>query len=500
MIAVGRVVGRVAESVAVSTSRLSRRLRLGGGTSIGGAVLNRLEPSGMERLAADIQQGCVVISGTNGKTTTARMLRACLQADGRRVTANAAGANLASGVSAALLEASRAKSSGVAELGVFEVDEAALDKVTKRLRPRLVLLMNLFRDQLDRYGELEVLAERWKKLIDSLPEGTTLLLNADDPALAHLGGDRPNTFFYGLENSDEPDRQLSHAADTLRCRGCGEKLSHDFVTVGHLGGWRCESCGLMRPEPHFLGVDMQLRGFEGLSFSVRTPPGRPQETPERPPETPEQPPETPGHPPETPGRPPETPDIRASLPLGGLHNVYNALAAASASVLLETTEDAIRSGLADVDPAFGRAEQVMLEGRDVRLLLAKNPTGANENVRFVLTEEGPLHLLILLNDRTADGTDPSWIWDVDYEPLLDRLSGLTLGGRRCWELALRFRYGGAPNKSFVVRESLPDALETALASTPERGVLWVLPTYTAMLELRTELVRRGAARAFWETS
>ncbi len=479
MIAVGRVVGRVAESVAVSTSRLSRRLRLGGGTSIGGAVLNRLEPSGMERLAAGIQQGCVVISGTNGKTTTARMLRACLQADGRRVTANAAGANLASGVSAALLEASRAKSSEPAELGVFEVDEAALDKVTERLRPRLVLLMNLFRDQLDRYGELEVIAERWKKLIDSLPEGAALLLNADDPALAHLGGGRPNTFFYGLGNSDQPDRQLSHAADTLRCRGCGEKLSHDFVTVGHMGGWRCESCGLMRPEPHFLGVDMQLRGFKGLSFSVRTPPGRPRETA---------------------GRPRETADIRASLPLGGLHNVYNALAAASASVLLETTEEAIRSGLADVDPAFGRAEQVTLKGRDVRLLLAKNPTGANENVRFVLTEEGPLHLLILLNDRTADGTDPSWIWDVDYEPLLERLTSLTLGGRRCWELALRFRYGGAPNESFVVRESLPDALETALASTPEGGVLWVLPTYTAMLELRTELVRRGAARAFWETS
>ena len=136
----------------------------------------------------------------------------------------------------------------------------------------------------------------------------------------------------------------------------------------------------------------------------------------------------------------------------------------------------------------------------MRLLLAKNPTGANENVRFVLTEEGPLHLLILLNDRTADGTDPSWIWDVDYEPLLDRLKSLTLGGRRCWELALRFRYGGAPTESFSVRESLPDALETALASTPERGILWVLPTYTAMLELRTELVRRGAARAFWETA
>ena len=470
-------------------------------------MLNRLEPSGMERLAASIQQGCVVISGTNGKTTTARMLRACLQADGRRVTANAAGANLASGVSAALLEASRAKSLGVAELGVFEVDEAALDKVTKRLRPRLVLLMNLFRDQLDRYGELEVIAERWKKLIDSLPEGATLLLNADDPALAHLGGGRPNTFFYGLGDSDEPDRQLSHAADTLRCRGCGEKLSHDFVTVGHMGGWRCESCGLMRPEPHFLGVDMQLRGFKGLSFSVRTPTGRPQETPGRPQETPGRPQETPGHPQETPGRPQETPDlpretpdIRASLPLGGLHNVYNALAAASASVLLETTEEAIRSGLADVDPAFGRAEQVTLKGRDVRLLLAKNPTGANENVRFVLTEEGPLHLLILLNDRTADGTDPSWIWDVDYEPLLERLTSLTLGGRRCWELALRFRYGGAPNESFAVRESLPDALETALASTPEGGVLWVLPTYTAMLELRTELVRRGAARAFWETA
>ena len=481
-------VGRVAESIAASAGGWSRRLKLGGGTSIGGMVLNRLEPAAMERLASGIGQGCVVISGTNGKTTTARMLRACLQEDGRSVTANAAGANLASGVSAALLEASRARSSSAAaeELGVFEVDEAAADDVVRRLRPRLVLLMNLFRDQLDRYGELEALVERWKNMVASLGSGTALLLNADDPALAHLCAGRPNTFLYGLESSVEADRSLAHAADTLRCRSCEERLSHDFVTVGHMGGWRCESCGLKRPAPHFLAADVQLRGFGGSTFSIRTRLESQVETnstsPAPPPEVEE-----------------DAEEIKVSLPLGGLHNVYNALAAAAAAALTGTPSEAVRSGLAGVDAAFGRAEELILKGRRVRLLLAKNPTGVNENVRFVLTDRQPLHILILLNDLTADGTDPSWIWDVDYEPLLERLESLTLGGRRCWDLALRFRYGGAPEGSFSVREGLPDALNTAISATPEGGVLWVLPTYTAMLELRGELVRQGVARAFWET-
>ena len=169
----------------------------------------------------------------------------------------------------------------------------------------------------------------------------------------------------------------------------------------------------------------------------------------------------------------------------------------AASLALGVATDAVRSGIAGVQAAFGRAEQVSLDGRTLRLLLAKNPTGANENIRCVLAEPAPLHLLVVLNDRTADGRDPSWIWDVDYEPLWDRIASVTLAGDRCWELALRFSYGGLAPERFDVRESLPDALDGAVAATPPGGVLYVLPTYTALLDLRAELVRRGAAHDFW---
>ncbi len=472
---------RLAETVAGSAGALSRRLRLGGGTSIVGMVLNRLDPGAMERLAAETARRCVVLSGTNGKTTTARMLIACLAADGRSIAANTAGANLASGISAALLAAKRAgrrkdRNTGQEtgrtgeSVGVFEVDEAALNDIVRRLRPGLVLLMNLFRDQLDRYGELESVTERWVELAGSLPEDVTLLLNADDPALAFLGNGHPNTVLFGMADDHGNNRELSHAADTIRCRRCGEALSHDFVTVGHLGAWRCDSCGLHRPTPRFQASRVELRGFEGLSFSLLDSSG---------------------------GRP-EAFDV--SVPIGGLPNAYNALAAASAARALGVPPETVSGALSQVDAAFGRSEQIFLQGRTLRLLLAKNPTGANENVRFVMSEESRLHVLILLNDRTADGRDPSWIWDVDYEPLLDRLDSLTLGGRRCWELALRFRYAGAPHDSFSVHERLPDALDDALSATPEGGTLWILPTYTAMLELRSELVRRGVAREFWETA
>ena len=191
-------------------------------------------------------------------------------------------------------------------------------------------------------------------------------------------------------------------------------------------------------------------------------------------------------------------DLEVSAGLGGLHNAYNVTAAVAAATALGVPPEAITEGIAAVRAAFGRAEQVSLDGRTLRLLLAKNPTGANENIRCVLAEPAPLHLLVVLNDRTADGRDPSWIWDVDYEPLWDRIGSVTLAGDRCWELALRFSYGGLDPARFEVRESLPDALDSAVAATPPGGVLYALPTYTALLDLRAELVRRGATHDFWQ--
>ena len=559
-----RCVGRLAEMIATSAGALSRATGRGGGTSLPGMVLNKLEPGALPRLGGGLGGGAVYISATNGKTTTARLLSACLRADGRDVTTNAAGANLVSGVTAALLARQRRRSAtgrarprrrgradghvgsrgphsigrhhnapgqdsvggettGCGGIGVFEVDEAALGQVAGALQPRVVVLMNLFRDQLDRYGELEAIAERWGDLVRSLGPATTLVLNADDPALAHLGigrtkepmfqpywpegapesigaglgdsptsqpfrppalerigADPPNVVLFGIDDPAVGRPELPHAADTVRCGNCGGPLSHDLVTVGHLGHWHCEGCGLGRPQPHISARRVQLDGLDRLTLTIdglRTLDGADEVC-------------------EADGS--DRADFEITAGLGGLHNAYNVTAAVAASLALGVPAETVRSGIGSVRAAFGRAEQVSLDGRTLRLLLAKNPTGVNENIRCLLAEPAPLHLLMVLNDRTADGRDPSWIWDVDYEPLWDRIASLTLAGDRCWELALRFSYGGLDPGRFDVRESLPEALDSAVAATPQGGVLYALPTYTALLDLRAELVRRGAAHDFWQ--
>ena len=545
-------VGRLAELIASSAGALSRATGRGGGTSLPGMVLSRLEPGALARLGGSLGGGAVYISATNGKTTTARLLSACLRADGRDVTANAAGANLASGVTTALLAKQRrlragrrgrppgsdhsgsrsrgpvavgagrprnadgrdgavGEMTGCGGIGVFEVDEGALTRVAGTLQPRALVLMNLFRDQLDRYGELEAIAERWGELARSrsLGPATTMVLNADDPALAHLGALRtrepmyqprrqeelvgadgepidpsssgpfgpaalerigaepPNVVLFGIDDPSVGRPGLPHAADTVRCGRCGHPLSHDRVTVGHLGHWHCEGCGLARPQPHISARRVLLDGLDRLELTVAGADG------------------------------PGGTEIEITAGLGGLHNAYNVTAAVAAAAVLGVPGGTVRSGIAGVQAAFGRAERVSLDGRTLRLLLAKNPTGANENIRCLLAEPAPLHLLVVLNDRTADGRDPSWIWDVDYEPLWDRIAGVTLAGDRCWELALRFSYGGLDPERFRVCESLPEALDSATSATPPGGVLYVLPTYTALLDLRAELVRRGAAHDFW---
>ncbi len=508
--------------IAASAGTLSRATGRGGGTSLPGMVLNRLEPGALARLGGGLGGGAVYISATNGKTTTARLLSACLRADGRDVTANAAGANLASGVTSALLARKRRRRAGrrglghrdemtdCGGIGIFEVDEAALSEIAGALQPRAVVLMNLFRDQLDRYGELEAIAERWGDLARgrSLGPATTMVLNADDPALAHLGSlrttepmfqpywpegapearaagdaetfrppalerigaDPPNVVLFGIEDPAVGRAGLPHAADTVRCPKCGGPLSHDLVTVGHLGHWRCEGCGLRRPQPHISARRVRLDGLDRLELTIAGVNG------------------------------PGGADLEVVAGLGGLHNAYNVTAAVAAAVALGVPAEAIAEGIAGVRAAFGRAEQVSLDGRTLRLLLAKNPTGANENIRCVLAEPAPLNLLVVLNDRTADGRDPSWIWDVDYEPLWDRIGSVTLAGDRCWELALRFSYGGLDPERLDVRESLPEALDSAIAAIPPGGVLYALPTYTALLDLRAELVRRGATHDFWQES
>ncbi len=439
--------------LARAAAGLSRLVGAGGGTTVPGKLLWKLDPGAVDRLAARLAQGSALISATNGKTTTSAMAARIL-APSARLAHNRAGANLVSGVASALL------ASPGAELGLFEVDEAALPEVAQRLHPRVLCLGNLFRDQLDRYGELELLAERWRAAADSDAE---LVVNGDDPQVGDLGDPARRTVF-GLDDERHASTELPHAADSKWCVRCGTPYAYAAVYIGHLGDYRCPACGHARPRLEVSARAIELDGLESVSFELVTPEGA----------------------------------RRVRLAVPGLYNVYNALAAASLARALGCGLEQIVAGLEGFSAAFGRFERIALGDRSLLVLLIKNPAGANEVARTLVAAGAPKLLLVALNDEIADGRDVSWIWDVDFEPLLDGLERLVATGERAAELALRFKYAGLPESSIDVRPALDDGLDRALELTPAGAELVALPTYTAMLELRDLVGRRGFVKPYWE--
>jgi UDP-N-acetylmuramyl tripeptide synthase len=444
-------------TAARAAGRLSRLARTGGGTTLPGKLLAKLDPGSIDRLAARLPLGSSLISATNGKTTTAAMAAEIL-APRARLAHNSSGANLVSGVASALLAAEDA------ELGLFEVDEGALPEVAKRLRPRAVCLANLFRDQLDRYGELELIAERWRGAVRALPADAALAVNGDDPQVGDLARERPGSLVFGLDDPRHAHPGLQHAADSKWCLRCGTPYEYAAAYVGHLGDYRCPACGHGRPSLDVAARNVELAGLEAVVFDLATPQG----------------------------------ERRLTLRVPGLYNVYNALAAASLGHVLGTGLDDIAAGLERFSAAFGRFERIALGDKRLLVLLIKNPAGANEAVRTLLAGGPPTLALIALNDGIADGRDVSWIWDVDFEPLLERLERVIATGDRAAELALRCKYAGFPADAIEVVPDLGRALDRGLGETPDGGELVALPTYTAMLALRKIVGERGYVRPYWE--
>jgi UDP-N-acetylmuramyl tripeptide synthase len=442
-------------AAARAAGALSRRTGRGG-TSLPGKLLLRLEPGAVGSLAGRLAHGSAVISATNGKTTTAAMVASILERGGRTLVHNRAGANMAGGIAGTLLEAAGPRGSIAGDTGLFEIDEFWLDQLVPQIRPRALLLANLFRDQLDRYGELDIIADRWAGVVAEAVD-TTLVLNADDPLVADLGRERAGVVYFGVEDPAMALPGLQHAADSKHCLRCGAPYRYDYVFLGHLGHYHCDACGATRPAPSVAAERVVLDGLRGAQVTLRLP----------------------------------TATVEVALPLPGLYNVYNALGAAALTTALGASPDDIAAGLAAVSAAFGRAETVTLRDRDLLLLLVKNPAGANEVLRTLALEDGEHDLLAVLNDHTADGRDVSWVWDADFELLAGRLRRVTCSGTRAAEMALRLKYAGVPEDRLVVEPSLAAGLDAAVADGS--GRLVAIPTYTAMLELRRELVARGVA-------
>jgi UDP-N-acetylmuramyl tripeptide synthase len=468
-------------ALARAVGAASRRSGRGGGTTLPGRVLLRMEPEAIAKLGARMGGGSTIISATNGKTTTAGMIAAILAAEGRPPVHNRAGSNMTWGVATALLEQRGAE-------GLFEVDEAWLPRVAQQLNPRLIVLGNLFRDQLDRYGEMEALAEEWAKAVAAAPAGTGLALNADDPLIADLGRDtdteipREGTLYFGIDDHSQALPELQHAFDAKHCRRCGHPYAYEVAFVGHLGHYSCPNCGAQRPRPDVAATRIELRGMEGSTATVRVPGG----------------------------------EIEVELPLPGLYNVYNALGAIAAALKLGVDAERVAAALGGMRAAFGRVETIAIGDGAVSILLIKNPAGANEVLRTLALEAAGdersqktadsagncersgdgIDLWIALNDRIADGRDVSWVWDADFELLADSVRRVTCAGTRAPEMALRLKYAGWPEDRIAVEPDIATSLDAAVASSP--GRLFALPTYTALLELRKLLADRGLAKEFWQ--
>jgi UDP-N-acetylmuramyl tripeptide synthase len=456
-------------ALARATGSLSRRSGRGGGTTLPGRVLLRVAPDAIARLGSQLTLGSTIVSATNGKTTTAGMIATALRSVGREPVHNRAGSNMSWGVATALLEQR-------GEEGLFEVDEAWLPRVAAELEPRLIVLGNLFRDQLDRYGELERLADEWAALVAERAGRTRFVLNADDPLVADLGRDRDlrrrsGVTYFGIEDPSQALPELQHARDAKHCRRCGAPYAYARAFVGHLGHYSCPNCEADRPEPDVSASEIELGGMSSARLRVRTPAG----------------------------------EASLRLPLPGLYNVYNALAALAASLELGIPLDRAAGALEAMRAVFGRVETIEVGDQAVSILLIKNPAGTNEVLRTLLlesaagTEDGDrpdgLALWIALNDRIADGRDVSWIWDADFELLADAVRGVVCGGTRAAEMALRLKYAGWPEDAIEVEEEIGPSLDRALEGAGRR--LFALPTYTALLELRNLLADRGLAREYW---
>ncbi len=435
----------IAVGVAKTVTAIVKRLQLGAASVLPGEIARRLHPRLLSLLAQQVKEGVILVVGTNGKTTTSLLLRTILDAQGFRVTHNATGANLVNGLITALLSDTNLIGQLKVDFAILEVDENVLPLVAKDCQPRVILALNLFRDQLDRYGEVDSISQHWQAAIAALSPDTLVVINADDPTLSHLGQQLQQTVrYFGLAEPNLYLDEIPHAVDSIYCPRCGTPLDYQGVYLSHLGDFHCPSCGFRKSQPAFHSS--------------------------------------------------EWPQI-----LIGVYNKYNTLAAGLVAQELGIQTEQIFSQIKTFKAAFGRAEELTIGGKHIRILLSKNPVGMNETIRAVtdIKAQGlaPTTLLVL-NDRIPDGTDVSWIWDVDTEKLVQQGGTFIVSGDRLYDMALRLEYSQQAlnredsNFELIVEPDLANAVKIALEKTKNEEILHIIPTYSAMLEVRELLTGR----------
>lgn len=424
------------------------------GTTFPGFIARKIYPEIIKFLALSFKEGTVIITGTNGKTTTNNLLASILETAGIKVAFNREGANMLTGITGALLQNTSFSGKGKADILLLEVDEATVPGLCEQLTPRIAVITNFFRDQLDRYGELDTTIKLVK---DALPPDTELILNADDPLVAQIGIGKPQVYYYGVQSLPSSKEESNETREGRYCATCGQELTYTLFHYGQLGIYQCLACGFKRPGPDIEALDIH-QGEQGISFRV---------------------------------------DEEYSIPLLGSYNLYNALAAFCAADCLGVAREDIRLGLMRFVSDAGRMERFTLQGYDLTLTLVKNPTGFNQVIQTLGEIDKPLHLLIAINDLAADGRDISWLWDVDFELLAAKktdIHQLLCSGLRAEDMALRLKYAGFAEDKIVIEKSLTQAVERlGEYHNIDKDAVLILPTYTALFPLRDILVTKRIA-------
>jgi UDP-N-acetylmuramyl tripeptide synthase len=442
-----------------------RRLNVGGGTSLPGAIARRIDPNVLRKVMDSTRARKVVICGSNGKTTTARMLAAVARASGSQVTQNRSGSNLLQGVTSVAVNGANLLGQMDADLLIFEIDEATIRLAVPEIQPDVVIVNNIFRDQLDRYGELYSVAAALETMIRQLPAEATVCLNGDDPLVASFAPDAiAQRLYFGMRTDDVGTQVPEHAADTIRCVRCQHDLVYDKVYISHLGAFRCPACSYARPTLDIAVTSAQLAALGASHVGVTTPFG----------------------------------DGQYDVALPGLHNVYNFAGTLAAACALDLDFSGASKAFAELRPAFGRLEPITAGDRQIILAFVKNPTSYNTTLRTILQQPGQKHILSAHSNAETDGEDFAWLWDVDFEEMAPQVAALTVSGTKAEELAMRFKYAGVPEEHVSLIHERPAALDAALREAGPGGTLYVLAGYTPLMELRRVMDGRGWVAPFWE--
>ena len=464
-------------AIAVSAGKVVRvgvrRLGTGNGTAIPGRVALAIDPGALAGLVAEIRRGSVLVTGSNGKGTTCRMLAEIMRAAGWHPVLNAEGANQRSGLATTLV--AHAGPAGhlpgdAQSIGLFEVDEGSLPEIVRQVpAPKAIVCTNIFRDQLDRYFEPAYIRALLDRAMRSMPAATVLVLNADDPRTAYLGADLPNPrLYFGMSDVIPGRGDADPTSDYPRCPRCEGELAYSCVFYAHLGHWACRSCGLSRPQPDVTATKIDVIGATSTRLHVVT----------------------------------ATAETVLDVPMPGMYNAYNALAAVTAATACHLPDSSL-GALESVTAGSFRMERIQVTGHDVYLALAKNANGYTEVLRAVLGDGEPRRMLLGLNDCPGKQPDTSWIWDVDFDPLAGLVPAPVVTGNRAADLAVRLRYAGwlgdePHHASAVVIEPDPvRAFQAVIAATPAGQPLWIVSTSIVLWQIRHWLRRQGHVPALW---